>query len=356
MNYSEYLKLDTLLSAQRPLSTEKGRPAHDELLFISVHHTYEIWFKQLLFELDSILGYFRASHVAEKDMGTILARLQRMNEIMKILVLQVDVLETMTPMDFLEFRDLIYSASGFQSFQFRIFENKLGLRSESRLNYNSQPYYAPLSAEHAALVQNAEKEASLFECIEKWLSRTPYLEASGFRFWEEYQKAVQSMFLQDQKFINDHPQLSADERNTLLQNVDRSQQAFVSLFDEQNYEKMRAEGEWRLSYKAVHAALLIQLYREQPVFQLPFRLLTAVLNLDSQLTQWRQRHVIMVKKMLGFRIGTGGSSGAKYLRESAEQHKIFEDFYKLTTFFIPSSKRPQLPAEFEDSLGFARLN
>jgi tryptophan 2,3-dioxygenase len=256
----------------------------------------------------------------------------------------------------LDFRDLIYSASGFQSFQFRIFENKLGLRSETRLNYNSQPYYAPLSPEHATQVQKAEQEPNLFECIENWLSRTPYLEASGFRFWEEYQKAVQAMFQQDQKFIDEHPHLSPEERKTLMQNVERSQSAFASLFDEKNYEKLRKDGEWRLSYKAVHAALLIQLYREQPVFQLPFRLLTAVLNLDSQLTQWRQRHVIMVKKMLGFRIGTGGSSGAKYLRDSSEQHKIFEDFYKLTTFFIPSSKRPQLPSEFEESLGFARLN
>jgi len=115
MNYQEYLKLDILLSAQQPKSEAVGRPAHDELLFISVHHTYEVWFKQVLHELDSVLQFFSQPKIAEKDMGTIVARLERINKIFKVLVSQVDVLETMTPMDFLEFRDLIYSASGFRA-------------------------------------------------------------------------------------------------------------------------------------------------------------------------------------------------------------------------------------------------
>jgi len=204
-------------------------------------------------------------------------------------------------------------------------------------------------------VQKAESAPSLFSCLETWLSRTPYLESSGFKFWEAYQGAVKAMFRKDHDFIDNNSELNLEEKNRLKQNLQQQEQSFQSLFDQDKYEALKQAGEWQLSYRAVHAALLIQLYREQPVFQLPFRLLTEVLDLDSHLTQWRYRHTIMVKKMLGLRIGTGGSSGVKYLRESTEQHKIFEDFYKLTTFFIPSSKRPDLPKEFVDKLGFVAI-
>lgn len=353
MNYESYLKLDLLLSAQEPESFKKGRPAHDEMLFISIHHTYEVWFKQILFELDSILVLFSQPTIDEKDMGIAVSRLGRINEIFRVLVQQVGILETMTPMDFLEFRDLIYSASGFQSFQFRLLENKLGLKAENRLNFNSQPYYSPLSPERAALVRKAEVAPNLFTCLDAWLGRTPFLEMPGFDFWEKYKEAVNIMFQQDESFINDNPELNGDEKAKLMQNISLSREDFSSLFDETKYSAMRAQGQWRLSYKAVHAALLIQLYREQPIFQLPFRLITEVLTMDSQITQWRYRHALLVKRQLGSRIGTGGSSGAKYLRESTEQHKIFEDFYKLTTFFISRRRLPELPPEFQERLGFS---
>jgi tryptophan 2,3-dioxygenase len=352
MNYESYLQLDLLLSAQKPLSFQKGRPAHDEMLFISIHHTYEIWFKQLLFELDSVLKLFATKPVKEADVGTAVSRLVRMNVIMNTLVKQVDILETMTPMDFLEFRDLIYAASGFQSFQFRIFENKLGLRSKDRLNYNSQPYHTSLSPDRAKEAVRAETEPSLFECLESWLGRTPFLDMPDFDFWEQYKKAALVMFAQDESFILKNESLNAEEKKRLQLNIQSSKEAFDSLFDEQKYNELKSRGEWRLSYKAVHAALLIQLYRDQPIFQLPFKLITEVLSLDSHLTQWRYRHTILVKRMLGSRIGTGGSSGAKYLRESTEQHKIFEDYYKLTTFFIPRSRLPELPDNFREKLGF----
>lgn len=353
MNYESYLKLDVLLSAQKPVSFEKGRPAHDEMLFISIHQTYEIWFKQILFEIDSVLNVFSMPQVDEKDIDIVVSRLGRVNEIMKILVQQVTVLETMTPMSFLEFRDLIYSASGFQSFQFRLLENKLGLRSNDRLNYNSQPYYTSLSPDRAAEVRKAETSPSLFSCIEAWLSRTPFLDMPEFDFWEKYKAAANIMFQQDESFIRENKELNTEEKERLFLNISASRESFAALFDEKKYTAQKALGEWRLGYKAIHAALLIQLYREHPVFHLPFRLLSEVLTLDSHLTQWRYRHTLLVKRMLGSRIGTGGSTGAKYLRESTEQHKIFEDFYKLTTFFIPQKSLPELPKELAERLGFA---
>jgi tryptophan 2,3-dioxygenase len=124
VTYTTYLAIDELLAAQRPLSTgPDGRPEHDELLFIVIHQVYELWFKQLLHELAEVQRMLEAG-----DTDTTLHLLNRILKILKTLVAQIDVLETMTPLQFLSFRDRLESASGFQSAQFREVEAVLGMR------------------------------------------------------------------------------------------------------------------------------------------------------------------------------------------------------------------------------------
>ena len=120
-NYSEYLAIDELLSLQR-LKSEPGE--HDEMLFIIIHQVYELWFKQELHEIDYLGGQLTAGNGA-RALGT----LNRILTILKTLVAQIDVLETMTPLEFLSFRDRLDTASGFESFQFREFEFALGLKN-----------------------------------------------------------------------------------------------------------------------------------------------------------------------------------------------------------------------------------
>ena len=96
----------------------------------------------------------------------------------------------------------------------------------------------------------------------------------------------------------------------------------------------------------------IQLYRDQPALHLPSRLIANLLDIDELMTQWRYRHALMAKRMLGTKVGTGGSSGAEYLKQSAEKHKLFTDFFQLTTFFIPRSERPRIPSEIKKQMNF----
>ena len=118
MYYGSYLHVNTLLSLQTPRSAAGGRaPAHDELLFIITHQAYELWFKQIIHELDSVRAMFGTATVDERDMGVAVSRLQRVNEIQLLLVQQISVLETMSALEFLAFRDFLYPASGFQSVQ-----------------------------------------------------------------------------------------------------------------------------------------------------------------------------------------------------------------------------------------------
>ena len=145
VDYGEYLQLDKLLTSQSPKSTEAGAPAHDEMLFIVVHQAYELWFKLILHELDSVMGLFRHDSVDERSVGVAVARLERIVEIQKVLLDHLRVLETMTPLDFLEFRDLLMPASGFQSVQFRLIENRLGLRRNARAPLDRSPASARTS-------------------------------------------------------------------------------------------------------------------------------------------------------------------------------------------------------------------
>src|SRR6185295_13168124 len=168
--YSEYLCLDRILDAQTPWSSIGGRPAHDEMLFIIFHQTYELWFRQILFELDDIQRRFSASVVDDREMQPILARLDRIAAIWRLLVRQLDVLETMAPQDFLDFRESLRTASGFQSWQFRLIEARLGLRRGDRIPVFHGQFDAGLDADHRNQIARAEGTPSLYDQLDGWLA------------------------------------------------------------------------------------------------------------------------------------------------------------------------------------------
>jgi tryptophan 2,3-dioxygenase len=350
VEYSEYLKLERLLSSQSLKSAEHGGPAHDEMLFVVVHQVYELWFKQILHELDSVLSLFRADSVDERSIGVAVSRLLRIVEIQKLLIDQLHVLETMTPLDFLDFRDMLLPASGFESVQFRLIEMKLGLRREQRVSI--ERLVAPPIEEQRRALAVAERSPSLFVLVERWLERTPFLELPGYQFWQSYRQAVEKMLDADRGTIETSPLLSEKEKGAQLRQLEATRLGFLALFDEKAHEKLAAEGQRRLSFRATLAALLIHLYREQPILHLPFRFLTALVDIDELLASWRYRHALMVHRMLGAKIGTGGTSGHGYLLATVEKHKVFGDLYNLSTFLISRSALPALPEDVERRLGF----
>lgn len=351
--YSDYLKLDKLLSCQNPKSEEyEGKLAHDEVLFIIVHQAYELWFKQILHELDSVRDIFASDYINENNMGVALGRLSRITEIQKVLIDQLNILETMTPMDFLEFRDFLVPASGFQSYQFRLVENKFGLRSDQRKLFDKSAYYSRLTPAHQALVIASEEEPSLYDLVEKWLERTPFLKLKGFDFWENYKAAVQTAFQHDREIIEQNPTLAQGQKEMELAELSKSAEGFLAVFDEEKHNELREQGHRRLSYAATQAALLINLFRDEPILHIPFKLLTTLVEIDELFTAWRHRHAQMVQRMIGTKIGTGGSSGHHYLRVTAESHKVFTDLTNLSTYLLPRSQLPPLPEEFRKNLGF----
>jgi len=354
--YSKYLQLDKILDAQNRLSDSTGKPIHDEMLFIVIHQIYELWFKQIIHEIDSIINYFSSESIQEVNINIIVSRLNRINDIQKIAISQIDILKSMTPMDFLEFRDLLNPASGFQSVQFRVIENALGLKNTSRLKFSKQSYKDFLSKKNVALVEKYESNKSIFDLIEKWLERTPFLEDEEFSFWKSYKEAIANMLNKDIEIINNNSHLSDESKDEQIENYKKIYKNYNSLFNEDEHNKLINNGVKRLSQKASLAALFIMLYRDEPILQSPFKLITKLIDIDQSLNAWRYNHALLAQRMIGTKIGSGGSSGAKYLTKTLEKHSIFEDYTNLSTYLIPKSNLPKLPDKLKNKLGYYFIN
>ncbi len=355
--YSEYLLLDKLLNCQEPLSrkyqTDSNPECHDETLFIIVHQAFELWFKQILHELNSIISDFSLPYLPDESLGKINQRLKRIIEIQSLLVPQLTILETMTPMDFLEFRDLLIPASGFQSVQFREIEIKLGLNTKERFNVDREFFTGRLNTSDKNKIETTENEKSLFHLLESWLERLPLTDHKNFNFWNKYQDAVEKMLNQDEMTLkNNLASLTEKEKNIQLTNLENTRLTFNSLFDEKSHRELVSTKKRRLSQKALLNALFILLYRHEPYLTLPFEILNNLMTIDENFTHWRYRHALLAQRMLGNKIGTGGSSGHNYLKNAADNNKIFLDLFNLSTYVIARSYLPTLPAELKAALNF----
>jgi tryptophan 2,3-dioxygenase len=254
LTYGEYLRLDQLLDAQRPVSPG---PEHDELLFIVIHQVYELWFKQLLHETSLLAHALEAARTHHA-----LATFKRVLTILKTLVAQVDILETMTPMSFNSFRARLDTASGFESVQFREFEFALGHKRHSVLSH-----YPPDSQEHARLARS-------FAAPTLWDAFLRYLAGVGFVLPE----------------------------GALARDVTRPIEPEPALQD-----------------------VLLSVYRQDALVS---QVCERLVDLDEGLQEWRYRHVKMVERTIGTKSGSGGSSGAAYLKSTLFQ-PLFPDLWAI---------------------------
>lgn len=328
--YSDYLQLDKILEAQAPESAKHGVRADDEMLFIVIHQAYELWFKQILHEVDIVREIFSQDNIDENapDINNALKRLKRITIILQVLVDKISILETMTPLDFLEFRDFLRPASGFQSIQFKIMEALLGLPFDER--FGQEYYISQLHEADVKRVKDAEKKESLFVLIERWLARMPFTN-DGWEtpddFWKQYRDAYSA-------------------------SLGEGEQQNVKYFDKYFLNRDEYPEENRLSMNANRATLFIMLYRDFPLLHSPYLILNTLLDIDQLLAQWRNRHMNMVRRMIGHRVGTGGSTGAKYLKGAADKHYVFKEFASLSSFLMEKSKLPTLPKSVSDKLSF----
>lgn len=258
MTYSDYLQVEALMELQKCRS---DGPEHDEMLFIITHQVYELWFKQVLHEADLLIKRIEAQELAKGE-----HTLKRILKIFKVLVSQLDILETMTPLEFLSFRKFLSSASGFQSYQFRELEFLLGLKATSHLD-------------------RFPEGSSIRKKLEARY-HAPSL-------WHTFLK-----FLHDKNFSIPH-----DILNCELTHPTQPSEAVQ--------------------------AVLKTIYRQHPDVT---EFCESLVDLDEGIQEWRYRHVKMVERTIGAKIGTGGSLGAEYLKTTLFL-PIFPDLWEIRSDF-----------------------
>jgi tryptophan 2,3-dioxygenase len=256
LTYTSYLAVDELLKLQRPLSTG---PEHDEMLFIIIHQTYELWFKQIIHEFQEAQRAMESG-----DSHYSLAILGRIRTILKVCVTQIDILETMTPLQFNAFRSYLSSSSGFQSAQFRMVEALLGRRDEKMAGH--------LPPDIQAQIKVITTKNSV------WDSALAYLSKRGHAI--------------PQDVLN------------------------------------RNKSESYVANPAVQAVLL-DVHRNDPESAM---VCERLVDIDEGLQEWRYRHVKMVERTIGHKMGTGGSSGVGYLA-STLFNPTFPDLWEIRSSF-----------------------
>ncbi|GAA0614878.1 tryptophan 2,3-dioxygenase [Virgibacillus siamensis] len=257
MTYSDYLGLDTLLNSHHPLSDH-----HDEMLFISVHHVSEIWMKQVLHEVGSAI-----QDIQSGNLSTSFKKLARVSQIQEQLKRVWDVLSTLTPAEYMEFRDKLGNASGFQSYQNRMLEFALGYKTEYVLKiYEKDP-------ELLKILQEAHDAPSLYDVSIQALAR------AGLPI--------------------DDDVLNRDVRYTHQSN-ESVKQAWLTVY--RNVDQY-----WEL-----------------------YELAEELVDIEDLFQQWRFRHMKTVERIIGFKRGTGGSGGVAYLKKVIDQY-FFPELWELRT-------------------------
>ena len=351
-NYWDYLKLDRLLDLQSGLGTDEADLMSDELHFIIVHQVFELWFKLMLRELRLARSHLAVPDVPEAHIPHVVHHLRRVNAIAELTVDQFKVVETLTPQDFLAFRDKLMPASGFQSFQMRELEILLGLEDAERLRYQeNDPIQhilgdrsdTPAAALAKRRVEEARAESSLRTALHAWLYRTPI---QGSRPDDPGDEDVVREFLDHYLEALEHSQRVATTRlaQTGIAPPDRvwaraektrvMARRFLAADDVAHTERAR-------TMRARAGLLFIESYRDLPLLAWPRLLIDTVVELEEQLVLFRTRHARMVERVIGRRTGTGGSSGVDYLDGTA-RYRIFTDLWNVRTILLPRDAVPPL--------------
>ena len=246
MTYADYLHLPELLGAQQPLSD-----LHDEMLFVIIHQTKELWMKQMLHELS-----YAVQLLEDNRFGEAFKAMSRISRIQAVMTLSWDVLSTLTPVDYLKFRQVLGTSSGFQSVQFRELEFRLGLKEPNFVSHY------PEGSNDRARIAKALEETSLRDAANNALER------SGFNLGG------------------------------------------------------RSEAEL--------AAAWLDVYRDAEKYFELYELAEELVDIDDALAGWRHKHVLTVERIIGNRVGTGGSAGASYLRSTLSK-RVFPELWSLRT-------------------------
>lgn len=358
--YWDYLQLDRLLALQGGLTREEGAIDGEEVLFITVHQVFELWFKLVLRELRAARDLFGHAVVHEQQLSGAVASLRRIQTIFRTAANHFEVVETIGLREYLEFRDKLMPASGFQSYQLRQVEILFGLEESARVPLGAQAGHLaalrePDGSEGPALravqAQLADRP-TLKDAIDAWLARTPIdgvphddpgAEAALERFIEGYLAAHGGEI--EKSLAHARAIAGSDAERARLEKMYASEKEATRAFFRPSEE---VGGRFRARVRA--AIVFIETYRDLPLLAWPREVLAALIEVEQAFLIFRQRHARMVERVIGRRTGTGGSEGVDYLDRTALAYRIFRDLWAVRALMIRPGATPAL--EREEYYGF----
>ncbi len=361
MNYWDYIRVEELLSLQGGLGKDESKLSNDEVVFITVHQVYELWFKLALRELVSARNIFRQNPVPDVELSAAVRSFRRISTIFEQAVSHFKVVETLTTRDYLEFRDQLIPASGFQSAQIREIELMLGLPDSARVPLGKQKSFMEAlkgeggkpSSAHQRVENRMSDTPSLRDAVYEWLTRTPIY---GGSHSEEGTVAFLNSFLESHRKDAEARMeraataagsvVDADEIRARYEREMANAKSFLFAEDDANIND-----ETRKKRRNVRAAaIFLESYRELPRLAWAREVVDSLIEMEQSMIIWRQRHARMVERVIGRRVGTGGSAGVDYLDETALRYRIFIDLWGVRALLL---RAPILPAvEHEDTYRF----
>ena len=350
--YWDYIHVEDLLSLQGGLPGETAPPSNDEVLFITVHQIYELWFQLILRELQSARDLFGKDTVQEQELSGAVSSLRRISTIFSVASDHFKVVETLPTREYLEFRKKLMPASGGQSAQMRQIEVLFGLDERDRVLLGEKDWHMnilrePDGSEGKAYKRVTEQMAagpSLRETIEQWLLRTPI---DGVAHDDPDAEAALERFIS--RYLVAH-RSEVEENMEYAKSIMAGGVAHEDLESRYQWEAQSAEEFLRPDEAAggarlarIRAAMIfIETYRELPLLAWPREVLNELIKLEQRFLIYRQRHARMVERVIGSRTGTGGSEGVKYLDETALRYRIFRDLWAVRTLMIRPGATPEL--------------
>lgn len=352
MNYWDYIQVEQLLSLQRGLHEDDESITNDEVLFITVHQVAELWFKLMLRELTSVRALFRKNPVPDQSLAAVTRSLRRCVTILESATQHWRVVETLTPRDYLGFRDQLIGASGFQSAQIREIEILLGLEDEKRIACMGESSYKDLlkndDGTPSVALKRVEKRidqgASLKDALYDWLARTPIDGSSEPEHVERYlEHFLAAHHEQSKRTLESAKKTVSTPRDIELleERYDRDMRQAAAFLRAE--EKPDLSDEERTHRRHIRAALVfIESHRELPRLSWPREVVETMLSLEQAMIVWRQRHARMVERMIGRRTGTGGSGGVDYLDATALRYRIFDEIWAVRSLLLRRDLVPEL--------------
>lgn len=343
VTYADYLNLHELIKLQDGGVLGSREISSDEHHFIIVHQSFELWFCRIIHEVREIRDMLSQDPVPEDDIPRIVHKLTRVTEIFRLMQSQWKVMETLTPQGFLDFRDELGTASGFESFQLRELEMLLGINYSDRPGgMNPLEHFArladegPSSKEAYLRLEKTSQETTLHHELRTWLSRTPIHGSSPEdtgdevvvrNFVENYLATMSSMH---ESAINHFDEIGQQDVEKIRARFAASLQGATDfLLPNGEIDRARA------------GLLFIESYRELPLLAWPRTLVDSVVDLEESMLLFRTHHARMVERMIGRRVGTGGSSGVDYL-DATTKMRIFTDLWAVRTILLKRSELPEI--------------